>query len=379
MKKALLAALIATTLAGCGGGSSTSTPAVVVAPPVDAVATASGAVATQAGLTTIATSSSTQTAYDVAADIGDTWRITFDSATSTYAIKILSSQFGLTDKTGTYTATTSGNLTTYSGTDFQVTVDNRTRLIIGNIKLGVRSTSISGSGYAVADLAKLAGNYLFIAATRDASTNATRETTIGTLRVNANSTIDACERGTFDSTGKCTAFPGVVTQRSPVLASFTLSRNATTGIVSIAQNGSAFGILNVHAGDRGPVLIVDRAGNSPSGTLRVGTIIAGQPQALTSAVDGTYACSRQGGDTGQIVLSGASAQVTNSSTKLTHTETVYLNQIGTGTGITAFNGAATLKVPGEPFTATSTYFPLSSSFGVGVDSDTEYLTVCAKK
>ncbi|OFJ48339.1 hypothetical protein BA896_004605 [Janthinobacterium lividum] len=171
MKNTISIVLLGAALSACGGGSDGGAPEVPVKPPVvvtppvvpaDSVTLASQAVAKEAGLNIIAGASADESVYDVAADIGDTWRITFDSVKKTYAIRVLSTQFGLSDRSGTFSASTSGNLTTYTdtATDFSVTVDARTRLLSGNIKLGNMVSTVSGSGYAVSDVAKLAGNYI---------------------------------------------------------------------------------------------------------------------------------------------------------------------------------------------------------------------------
>ena len=165
MKNALTFLVLGAALSACGGGSDGGTPEapakppVVVTPPVvpaDSVTVASETVAKEAGLNVIAGASADESVYDVAADIGDTWRITFDSVKKTYAIRVLSTQFGLSDRSGTFSATTTGNLTTYTATDFSVTVDARTRLLSGNIKLGSMVSTVSGTGYAVGDVARLA-------------------------------------------------------------------------------------------------------------------------------------------------------------------------------------------------------------------------------
>ncbi len=117
----------------------------------------------------IAGANADESVYDVAAEIGDTWRITFDNAKKTFSVKVLSTQFGLIDRSGSYTAVTTGNITTYTGTDLNLTVDARTRLLTGTIKLGSMSSNVSGTGYAATDVAKLAGNYIFLGAMRNAS------------------------------------------------------------------------------------------------------------------------------------------------------------------------------------------------------------------
>src|SRR5450830_321987 len=214
MKNAISIVLLGAALSACGGGSDGGTPEVpakppvVVTPPVvpaDSVTVASQAVAKEAGLSVIAGASADESVYDVAADIGDTWRITFDSVKKTYAIRVLSTQFGLSDRSGTFSATTTGNLTTYTATDFSVTVDARTRLLSGNIKLGNMVSTVSGSGYAVGDVAKLAGNYIFLGAMRNASNGADRFNPKGSLKIAADGAAQLCNGGVFNAQGVCSA------------------------------------------------------------------------------------------------------------------------------------------------------------------------------
>lgn len=257
MKNALTFLVLGAALSACGGGTpeATVTPPVVVTPVADPVTVASQAVAAQAGLAVIAGANADETVYDVAADIGDTWRITFDNAKKTFNVKVLSTQFGLVDRSGTFSATTTGSITTYTGTDLSLSIDARTRLLTGTVKLGNMNSNVSGSGYAVTDVAKLAGNYIFLGAMRNASNGGDRFNPKGSLKVAADGSAQLCNGGVFNAQGVCSA---VSPQLEAENASLTLVRDAACGLIIARQGGQDFGIVHVHAGDRGLALFIDR-------------------------------------------------------------------------------------------------------------------------
>ncbi|WP_146009724.1 hypothetical protein [Janthinobacterium sp. ROICE36] len=124
-----------------------------------------------------------------------------------FTFRVLSTQFGLSDRSGTFSATTTGNFTTYMATDFSVTVDARTRLLSGNIKLGNIVSTVSGTAYAVSDVAKLAGSYIFLGAMRNAANGADRFHPKGSLKIVADGTAQLCHGGVFDAQGACSALP----------------------------------------------------------------------------------------------------------------------------------------------------------------------------
>ncbi|MCL6484226.1 MAG: hypothetical protein I4O49_08590, partial [Janthinobacterium lividum] len=329
MKNTISIVLLGAALSACGGGSDGGAPEVPVKPPVvvtppvvpaDSVTLASQAVAKEAGLNIIAGASADESVYDVAADIGDTWRITFDSVKKTYAIRVLSTQFGLSDRSGTFSASTSGNLTTYTdtATDFSVTVDARTRLLSGNIKLGNMVSTVSGSGYAVSDVAKLAGNYIFLGIMRNASNGAFPFHPKGTLKIAADGAAQLCNGGVFNAQGVCSA---VSPQLAAENASLTLVKDAKSGLLVARQGDQDFGIVHVHAGDRGLALFIDRYGRNQENVMRVGTIVAAKQQKIGTELNGSYACAAQG-ISGKIVVAGSTATVTNNTTGKTHAETI---------------------------------------------------------
>ena len=382
MKNVLTFLVLGAALSACGGGSDGGTPAAPVTPPVvvtpvaDPVTVASQAVADQAGLVVIAGANADETVYDVAADIGDTWRITFDNVKKTYAIRVLSTQFGLSDRSGTFSAVTVGNLTTYTATDFSVTVDARTRLLSGNIKLGNMASTVSGTGYAVGDVARLAGSYIFLGAMRNASNGGDRFNPKGSLKVAADGSAQLCNGGVFNAQGACSA---VSPQLEAENADLTLVKDAKNGLLVARQGGQDFGIVHVHAGDRGLALFIDRYSRNQQNVLRVGTIVAARQQKIGAEINGSYACAAQGGTTGKIDIAGNVATITNNGTGKVHAENVTLNKLGLGAQAVDFDGIAALKDPADAPADYAMFMPLSSSMAIEFSTDRSYMGMCLKK
>ena len=380
MKNALTFLVLGAALSACGGGSDGGTPAAPVTPPIvvtpvaDPVTVASQAVAAQAGLTVIAGANADETVYDVAADIGDTWRITFDNVKKTFSIKVLSTQFGLSDRSGTFSAVTTGHLTTYTGTDFSVTVDARTRLLTGTVKLGNMHSNVSGSGYAVTDVAKLAGNYIFLGAMRNASNGGDRFNPKGSLKVAADGSAQLCNGGVFNAQGVCSA---VSPQLEAENASLTLVRDAARGLIIARQGDQDFGIVHVHAGDRGLALFIDRYSRNQQNVLRVGTIVAAKQQKIGTEIAGSYACAAPG-ISAKIVVAGSTATITNNTAGKTHAENITINKLGLGAQAVDFDGIAVFKDPADVPADYSMFMPVSSSMAVEFSTDRSYMGACLK-
>ena len=380
MKNALTFLVLGAALSACGGGSDGGTPETPVKPPVvvtpvaDPVTVASQVVAAQAGLAVIAGANGDETVYDVAADIGDTWRITFDSAKKTYAIRVLSTQFGLSDRSGTFSATTTGHLTTYTATDFSVTVDARTRLLTGAVKLGSMNSNVSGSGYAATDVARLAGSYVFLGAMRNASNGGDRFNPKGSLKVAADGSAQLCNGGVFNAQGVCST---VSPQLEAENASLTLVRDAARGLIIARQGDQDFGIVHVHAGDRGLALFIDRYSRNQQNVLRVGTIVAAKQQKIGTEIAGSYACAAPG-ISAKIVVAGSTATITNNTAGKTHAETITINKLGLGAQAVDFDGIAVLKDPADVPADYSMFMPVSSSMAVEFSTDRSYMGMCLK-
>lgn len=377
MKKAIVLALAAVAvLSACGGGGdSASTTAAVgvsattppVAPAIDQVTAASTAVAAQANLALI-TASADEEAYDVVADIGDSWRIIFNTKTGAYTISVTESQFGLRSETGAATRVVNGNFVTYTATSpgrFVLVIDNRTKSIAGNVTLGGKSTTVAGTGYAAANLTGLAGTYTFFGAVRDASGGTNPQITAGQVFVNATGTsVAVCDSGRFNATNQCVAVGSSV----PSTATLALTRTATGQLRLTTPNGSNFGILNISAGDRGPVLLLDRFGFNNTGTgsvLRVGRIYAVKQSRLSgSEFDGNFSCSASGVEQGTVVVSGTSLTATERSTGAVSREVLTYNQVVAPGAVVAFDGVLNTRVTNEPADTGANILALSSSLAV---------------
>lgn len=371
-----LALVAAAVLSACGGGGdSTSTTAStgisVVTPPVtvpaiDAVTAASTAVATQANLALI-TASADEEAYDVVADIGDSWRIIFNTKTGVYTINVTESQFGLRSESGVASRVVNGNFVTYTANSpgrFVLVIDNRTKSIAGNVTLGGKPTTVAGTGYAAANLASLAGTYTYFGAVRDASGGTNPEVTAGQVRIDATgSSVAVCDGGRFDATNQCAAVGGSL----PSTATLAVTRTAT-GQFRLTANGSNFGILNISAGDRGPVLLLDRFGLNMTGTgtvLRVGRIYAIKQTRLSgSEFDGNFSCSVNGVEQATVVVSGTSLTSTERSTGAVSREVLTYNQVVAPSATVAFDGVLNTRVVNEPANTGANILALSTSLAV---------------
>ena len=365
MKQTMILALVAAAaLSACGGGDSASPTGPAS---VDKITAASAATATAAGLTVIAAAADEET-YDVAADIGDTWRITFNTRTGVYKINVMTTQFGLQSQTGVAVRTVSGNLVTYTANapgQFVLVIDTRTKSISGNVTLGGRAATVAGTNYAAPDLSKLAGIYSYFGSQRNAVGGLDGEFLAGQLRIAANgATATICDGGTIDTSDNCTR----VGNRPLSKETLTLTKNSATALIDVKINGKDFGILNVKAGDRGPVLLIDRFGfnNSGAGTVRrVGNIYAVKPTRLTgNELDGNYACSISGKDVATLTAAGTGSTVTELVSRKVTQEVLVYNQLITTGQVLNFDGVVSSRVPGESANQAANLLPLSSSMFV---------------
>ena len=372
-KMTILALAAAAALSACGGGdgvnaptlgSASVTPPPIVLPLPDQVTAASTAVAAQANLAVIMASADEE-AYDVVADIGDSWRIIFNTKTGAYTISVTESQFGLQSETGVATRVVNGNFVTYTAMSpgrFVLVIDNRTKSIAGNVILGGKSTTVAGTGYAAANLTGLAGTYTFLGAVRDAAGGTNPETTAGQVIINATGTsVAVCDSGRFDATNQCVAVGNSV----PSTTTLALTRTATGQLRLTTPNGNNFGILNISAGDRGPVLLLDRFGFNNTGTgrvLRVGRIYAAKQSRLSgSEFDGNFSCNANGLENSTVTVSGTSLTGTERSTGAVTREILTYNQLAAAGATVAFDGVLNSKVVNEPTNTGANILALSTS------------------
>ena len=383
----------AAALVACGGGGSTSAtppattpPAATVTPVTDAVTTASSQTATTIGASVIAGASSDEEVYNLAADVGDSWQLVLNNKTNTYVIKVTLSQFNLRDSApAAFIKTTVGSITTIkdaSGGALSVQIDNRTKTVAGNVTLGSKISSVSGSGYQIADVGKLAGNYFFAGSVRNASNGQYRDTPLGGFIVAANGTdITVCD-GSIPTNGVCTA----VVAGSPVVTkSLKISKDG--GLLRIKDGARDFGILHVSAGDRGPVLIIDRFGLNEEAVSRTGVFYGAKFAKLAGTeFDGNWTCSSRGFEQAKLVVNGNSYTVTDNQ-KAPQQGTLQYNKAVSSKGVVDVNGVMIAQNNNEGLSNAALVLPLSSSLAVVVESPTanstqfgevKNITICRK-
>ena len=174
--------------------------------------------------------------------------------------------------------------------------------------------------------------------------------------------------GSIAVNGVCTA----VTSSSPPVKTRALkvSKDAA-GLFRIMDGPKNFGVLHVSAGDRGPVLIIDRFGDSDDAVpvVRAGVFYAAKSAKLAGTeFDGNWTCSSGGADIATLVVSGNSYTVTakNASTQ----GTLQYNKVYVGASNSAvdLNGILIAKNNAESLKDASLVLPLSSSLAIVMDS-----------
>ena len=371
-------------LIACGGGSDTPTTGPQTTQ-LDPVASASASVASSIGATLIAGASADEEVYNLAADIGDTWQLVLNNRTNTYVIKVLKSQFRLTDATAApFTRITAGTIITITGptgSGFSVQIDTNTKTVGGNVRMDVYNATVAGSGYNVANTTLLAGNYFYMGATRNVSDGGFRDNPLGSFIVAANGTdITVCDEGIVVNNA-CAAIPGT---NSPFINTLALkvSKDSSTGLIMIKDGLKDFGVLHVSAGDRGPVLILDRFGlsNDPIPVLRTGVIFAGKSMRLAGTeFDGTFNCSTNGSDVANVVVTGTTYTVKDLQRNINNSGTLQYNKVVGGNGLLAIDvdGAAIANNNNETLSEASLVLPLSSSLAVLTRND-GVLDICRR-
>ncbi|MET0266785.1 MAG: hypothetical protein ABW202_14350 [Duganella sp.] len=399
MKSILAASIAATLLIGCGGGSDSpsstttagtsptgtgntggtgtaaNTPVAPAAPgSVINVAAASLATASRAGLARVASGADTRVAYDVAADTGDSWRITFDRNAGTYAVAVLNTRNAQVGSSGNFTSAVAGDRVSYTAPGVALNVDQRTQVLSGSLTLGGRTVSVIGSGYAAADVSRLAGTYLFAGSVRNVSDGRDRDTLDGAVRIDGQGNLLVCDDGIFNADGACVDIAGSGT---PELSQFALNRQ--DGVVYLRQNGANVGVLHTLASERGVALLIDGAGfNRSDRVQRAGTLAAVTPQALTTDVYGTYACAAQGAPRAELTLAGTSAQVRRLFNNTSRTELAWYNRAIDDDRLFNQDGLLSLT-PTASLDDDSIVLPIASGLAVMIDdADDDQLTTCSR-
>lgn len=330
---ALAAGLGLTACGGGGDGNSSSQTTPTQNPPAQAspVQTNSQATASAIGATNLSTSSNKEV-FDLAADIGDTWRLTVDTATGNYQVVPNNSQYGIATESGTLTRTVLGNFVNYSlAGKISLYQDLQTKTISGTMTIGGKSASVAGSPYQVGDMAALAGTYDFLGTTRDPSGAVATKFLGGQLLINS---------------------------------------DGATGLYCVAGN------VFVQAGDRGPVLVVDHY--TTAAPITLGNLYAVKAQTLQgNEFDGSWLCSYFGQLVGTLKNSGTTINVTQGASAWQ--ETLSLNKVNGASALYDFNGFAVSAQNGtDPVSNGVMVLPLSSSLAVFENDGKHAIDVCTR-
>ena len=219
MHKQLFTLSMVALLAACGGGSDTSANN---ESQKDSTTQASEATATALGAVQISANAN-EKAYDLVADIGDTWRITFNSATGDYNLAITDTQYGLKDVTGKFDSKIFGNFVEYTldnGKVGTLVLDSRTKAISGNMTVGGKPTTVAGSGYITKDLSKLAATYNIVGATRNLG-GGSPDFMAGQMKVDDKGVAIVCIGGLVKDNA-CASVPGGPAPENAVTLKLTL-------------------------------------------------------------------------------------------------------------------------------------------------------------
>lgn len=371
----ILSIVAAAALVACGGGDGSTTPAATTAPVAD-VSTLTAATVASVGATTIQGASSDEEVYNLAADVGDSWQLVLNNRTNTFVVKVLKSQFSFTTTaSAAFTKVTAGSFTTVTGTGLSVQIDGRTKTIGGNVTVGGRATTVAGSGYEVADISKLAGTYFFAGVARNVSNGAYGGSAAGSFILSPNGTdVTVCDHGIVVN-GACANVAGGSGVRTVAL---TIAKDSA-GLLRMKQGANDFGILNVSAGDRGPVLIIDRFGPSddPSPVLRAGIFFATKSAKLAgNEFDGNWTCDSRGGNRRTIDVSGNAYSIAGSSTTQ---GTLTYNKVTNSANVAVdLNGVVIAQNNTESLNQASLILPLSSSLAVVLEAQDGVLDICRK-
>ena len=379
MKKAALttATILTMILAGCGGGggsdNNSQTNTQPSQPQISTTQANSQATASALGATTISTDNSKEV-FDLAADIGDTWRLTVDTKTGNYQVVPNNSQYGVATESGTLTRTVLGNFVNYTlAGKISLYQDLQTKTISGTMTLGSKSASVAGSPYQVANMTALAGTYNFLGTTRDPQGGTPATFLGGQLQINSDgATGTYCLAGTVSSSGCNQIDPAKPTEKH----NLTLSKDVNSGIITMKLDGANFGNVFVQAGDRGPVLVVDHY--ATVAPLTVGNLYAVKTQALQgNEFDGSWLCSYFGNLVGTLKNSGTTINVTQGNSSWQ--ETLTLNKVNGASAMYDFTGMATSTKNGEnQLTSGVLVLPLSASLAVIENDGQHAISVCTR-
>lgn len=393
---------------GGGGSASTTTPSTYdIAAASTATASSVGFGPISAGTADTAIVSGADRIADMTASVGDTWRLIFNSSTNAFALKAISSAYGLSGSSpiGTLTKSVSGNIESYTGNfgtatqpnsgSVSIQYDTRTRSLIGSVtwinSAGTSITSdVTGTSMATnsTSISGLAGNYVFANQARNQSDGQNKASTAGTLNIDSTGIVSFCPGLKF-SNGACLKLDGTAPtdgSQDPVTAQLTATSGAALTLTTHGTKTFDFGSntdvkVLVQAGDLGPVLVIDQDWLNSSSIRRTGVMVAARIGTIDSAkFAGTFNC-----PTVQIGSEPAGATLTVTSTTFsgqknssTATANVALNKIyDVGSAVERdFAGAFHMTGTFNGATLHQFGFALSSSLFVFQNADGTRLNFC---
>jgi hypothetical protein len=362
-----LSAVASAMLVACGGGSGSTNSEVTT--PDSAATSASAAIASTMGASLIGTG-----VYDLVADIGDTWKITLNTSSNTFDLQVVQTVYGLANTSGTITVgNKSGTRTTYTlsagNTELgTLTTDSSTQTIAGNLKLGNKVSSVSGSAYKATALSKLAGTYNFMQAARDAVSGNSPDFALGQVQIAADgSSAQLCRSGKFVGS-VCTSVAGSQTET----ASTTLSLDSTTGQILFKD----FGRAAVVASDLGKAMVLDMARTNAEGFLRSGVFYLTEAKPLSeTAINGNWNCSQGGATTNALTITGTTGTSTGMG-PVTSAKFKYNNLNHTDNSWIGFDGFAAGGASTDAVADYSAVLPVSSTLMV-MEAD-QRIRICHK-
>lgn len=400
----LCAAAVLTACGGGGGSSASSTSTYDIAGASASAATAMGVSAITPDASDTAALAGADAAIDLAATVGDTWRLVYISSTKVFKLRAVSSSYGLSGYSGqgTLTKTVNGSIETYTGNfgtpgtlnggTVTVKLDTRTKSMLGSVTWHNGTTDlvsdVTGTQLALGtSLSGLAGDYVFANQARNQSDGGSPDSTAGTLNVGSNGLVKICPRAKYISSatatnsGKCVNLDG-----SNPVDPITLQMTAHAGgNLTLAPTGGntitlPAGVINiqahVQAGDLGPVLVVDQDWLNNSSIRRTGIFVAARISTIdASKFAGTFYCPAANiNNVKGVTVTATSTSFSGTNSGGTATGTVAINKVYDAGQLRDFPGAFSLS----DGTTQQVGFQLSSSLFVFQNGGGTRLNFCQR-
>lgn len=386
----LLSLIASAALTACGGGSTgpsnPSKPDVTQSPTDTEINTAATQNTAGTGGLLIG-SDANREIYDLVADIGDSWQLILDKVNKTYTLYVISTAYDLRDTSagtrGSFvTKSTQGSRTVYAltptgGTVTELTTDSSTRSVAGNLTIGGKNATVSGTAIKATDLGKLAGLYNFVRSASNARNGEFPDTGFGQMLISSDgTTATACLGGVF-SASTCTKVVDNVEAESAV---FKLAINASGRINFNTADGTAsFGLANLLPSNLGKALMIDQYNTNQEGVKRTGTWHLSEAKSLTSGVfDGQWRCAGRGADSNSITVTGDSVKAKNLSTGSTLDGVFKYNQAPTASGLKTLAGFIAGGASTDALSDYDWFLPLSSTMGINYLPNDNKVRVCYK-